>query len=78
MYVVSSTRFLSASPAHTHVKYKKLHCKQKQVKNSPILPQHQDPQWGQSFNATHFQDLIVVQVQEHELLQIRQMLDPGD
>lgn len=38
--------------------------------NQPVLPQHKDPKRAQSLNASHFRDVIVIQVQENKLLQM--------
>lgn len=46
--------------------------------NQPVLPQHKDPKGAQSLNASHFRDVIVIQVQENKLLQMWQMLDHRD
>lgn len=44
----------------------------------PVLPQQEDPQGAQGFDAAHFSDVIVRQVEENKLLQMWEVLDPPD
>lgn len=42
----------------------------------PVLPQQEDPQRAQCFDAAHFSDVIVRQVEENKPSQMREVLDP--
>lgn len=54
--------------------YFMLGCWESTGTDPPVLSQHQNPKRTQSLQASHLRDVVVTQVEENKIVQMRQVL----